>query len=108
MNEILGVGYGQGYQSTYLATNNSKAPFFLPTVYTYPYTIFDILFTTPPPPSLLATYVFYGCPLYITRYKVSSKQTGQGDVNTYRGFLEFVHTFMATLRGPDFALLSSK
>ena len=31
-------------------------------------------------------------------------QTGQGDVNTvYRGFLEFVHTFMATLRGPDVA-----
>ena len=33
MNEIFVVGYGQGYQSTYLATNNLKVPFFLPTVY---------------------------------------------------------------------------
>ena len=33
-NEIFVVSYGTGYQSTYLATNNSKVPFFLPTVYT--------------------------------------------------------------------------
>ena len=32
-NEIFVVSYGTGYQSTYLATNNSKVPFFLPTVY---------------------------------------------------------------------------
>ena len=33
-NEIFAVSYGTGYQSTYLATNNSKVPFFLPTVCT--------------------------------------------------------------------------
>ena len=32
-NEIFVVSYGTGYQSTYLATNNSKVRFFLPTVY---------------------------------------------------------------------------
>ena len=32
-NEIFVVSYGTGYQSTYLGTNNSKVPFFLPTVY---------------------------------------------------------------------------
>ena len=32
-NEIFVVSYGTGYQSTYLATNNSKVPFFLPTVF---------------------------------------------------------------------------
>ena len=34
-NEIFVAGYGLGYQSTYLATNNSKVPFFLPTVYAF-------------------------------------------------------------------------
>ena len=36
----------------------------------------------PFPHSIFPTYVFYERPLCITSYKVSSKQTGQGDVNT--------------------------
>ena len=34
-NEIFVVSYGTGYQSTYLATNNLKVPFFLPTVWCF-------------------------------------------------------------------------